>query len=272
MRSLRSAPRSAVSLRTASRAAAMTAIGSVLLGVALVLTAGPAGSAQACGQYSYGFVGTRLINDGISTSAGPFSIALPAGTYEIAMVSHDNHPSADYQTDQTQEQWFFRLDNGFESSLTDDIPNDGENVTTTIAAQTLAAATSISVHHAQLGVAPNSVDVVCVGFTPIQVSPPTSSVSPPASSVSPPTTAVSPPTSAISPPPTQSVGPASTIAPIVKGVVEPRPPVLAVTGAWSSELILVAAAAIVLGGLSVALSHAATSRTAQRQIPAMRAE
>lgn len=266
MKSPWSSSRSSAPIRAASRAASVAALTSILLTAALVLTTSPAGSAQGCGEYSFGFAGTRLINDGISTSAGPFAISLPAGTYDITMVSHDNHPTPDYQTDQTQEQWYFELDNGYESSLTTDIPNDAENMTTTIAAQTIDAATAITVHHAQLGVAPNSVDVVCVGFTPTQVSPSTSAVSPPTTLVSPPTTAVSPPTTVMTPT-TQSVSPSSTIPATVKGVVEQRPPVLAVTGASLTLLTLSAVGAIALGGLAVGLSHAARSRstTTRRQ-------
>jgi len=93
------------------------------------------GASSSCGTWSFGFAGTRLINDGISNDAGPFAITLPAGTYDVTMVSHDNHPSPDYQTSQTGEQWRFRLDSGYTSGLTKDVPSDAEWMTTTVSRQ-----------------------------------------------------------------------------------------------------------------------------------------
>jgi len=60
----------------------LLAIGTLVLGV-LTLTPVAAGAQNGCGEYSYGFAGTRLLNDGISDSAGPFTIDLPAGTYDV---------------------------------------------------------------------------------------------------------------------------------------------------------------------------------------------
>ena len=209
------------------------------LGV-FALSAGPLGAATSgCGEYSYGFTNTRLINDGISTSAGPFSITLPAGTYDIEMWSSDNHPSPDYQTNQTEEQWYFMLDNGYVSTPTSDIPNDAETMVTTVADVTIEAATAISVHHRLAGSAPNSVNVDCVGFTPVDVE-----ISPPATS---PTT--EPPT----PPPPSTPGTVTppTVPTEVKSEVE-TPPVaqLAVTGSDGSltylGLVLVLAGVVLL--------------------------
>ncbi|RZV45465.1 MAG: hypothetical protein EX269_09830 [Acidimicrobiales bacterium] len=134
--------------------------------VALVVVVPSTLSASSgCGTYSFGFAGTRLINDGISNDAGPFAITLPAGTYDISMVSHDNHPSPDYQTSQTGEQWFLKLDSGYVSPLTNDIPASEEWMTTMVNSQVIGETSAISVHHAGVG-GVNSVNVVCVGFTP----------------------------------------------------------------------------------------------------------
>jgi hypothetical protein len=243
---------------TAARSAVFAAIVSLLVALTLIATSGPAaGAAQGCGEYSFGFAGTRLIDDGISNSAGPFPITLPAGNYEISLVSHDNHPSADYQVEQTQEQWYVELDNGFTSSLADDVPAAAENLVTTIAAQPIRAATAISVHHKSPGVGPNSVDVVCVGFTSVEViaeavvrSATTSSL--PAAPVAP----AAPVVPAAPVAPVASVSPAAqtttTIEAQVAGKVEVTPAAqLAVTGASPAGLTIVAVGAILLGSVAV---------------------
>jgi len=123
-----------------------------------------AGAQSSCGEFSFSFAGTRLINDGISPSAGPFPIELPAGTYDILLESHDNHPDGEYQTEQTGEQFYFTLDNGFVSRVSDDIPANGETMSTLFERVPIERATSISVHHRGVG-GVNSVNVVCIGFT-----------------------------------------------------------------------------------------------------------
>lgn len=142
-----------------------------LLAVALVLEGHALAASTGCGEYSFGFEGTRLLNDGISTSAGSFTIALPAGTYDVTMVSHDAHDEHPGQDDQTQEQFYFTLDSGYTSPPSNDIPNDVNDMTTIVGAQEIGDTTSITVHHlGQGGV--NSVDVRCVGFTTVQVAGP----------------------------------------------------------------------------------------------------
>ncbi len=140
-----------------------------LLAAALVLPGQAASAARpGCGEYSFGFEGTRLLNDGISTSAGPFTISLPAGTYDVTMVSHDAHDDHPGQVEQTQEQWYVELDSGYRSPPTNDIPDDTNDMTTVAGAQQIGASTEISVHHLLEG-GVNSVDVVCVGFTTVTV-------------------------------------------------------------------------------------------------------
>lgn len=131
--------------------------------------AGTAGATMGCGEYSFGFDGTRLLNDGISNSAGPFAIELPAGTYDVIMQSHDAHDEHPGQTEQTEEQWFFVLDSGYESPLTVDVPDDQNHSVTVVENQTIATSSAaITVNHRGVG-SINSVDVVCVGFTPVAV-------------------------------------------------------------------------------------------------------
>lgn len=230
--------------------------GALLIIAGTVLVTAPALSASdgGCGTYSYGFTGTRLINDGISTSAGPFVIDLPAGTYDITMLSNENHPYPTYQTEQTQEQWFFVLDNGYVSPPTDDVPNDSENVVTNIGEVELAAATAISVKHLGEG-GLNSVNVECIGFTPsvVTVVPPVTTEAPaiagPATTAAPnvvaPTTTIHvdvAPVATVAP-----VAPATTVQAEVLGVVQTPEPQLAVTGRDTTVIALAGMLLIALG-------------------------
>jgi hypothetical protein len=124
-----------------------------------------AGATSQCGDYSFGFAGTRLLNDGISTSAGPFPISLPAGTYDVTLQSHDDHVAHPGQYEQTAEQFYVVLDSGWVSPPSVDIADDATEAITVHQGQVIGESTAISVHHIGLG-GVNSVDVVCVGFTP----------------------------------------------------------------------------------------------------------
>lgn len=128
------------------------------------LTAVPAGAATGCGTYSYGFEGTRLLNDGISTSAGPFTIDLPAGVYTVTLVAHDHHSTQPDVPSQTGEQYHVVLDSGYVSPASNDIPDDVDTNTTVFSGQVMKQSNAISVEHAGApGI--NSVNVICVGFT-----------------------------------------------------------------------------------------------------------
>ena len=137
----------------------------LLVGATVDGTIGNAGAEGGCGEYSFGFTDTRLINDGISNSAGPFPIDLPAGLYDVKMVGQDDHTTSPH-SDQPGERWYVDLNNGWQSPLTEDLPDDADMMTTDLAAQTIPASTAISVHHAGEGNV-NSIEVVCVGFTPV---------------------------------------------------------------------------------------------------------
>lgn len=138
----------------------------VLSGAGIVGTATTANADTGCGEYSFGFAGTRLLNDGISNTAGPFTIAMPAGTYAITLHSFDDHIDHPGQTDQTQEQWYFTLDSGYISPVSSDIPDDAVSVTDTFTGVIDQDATSITVHHLGQGNV-NSVSPMCVGFTTV---------------------------------------------------------------------------------------------------------
>ena len=133
----------------------------------MIGTASTAGAQSGCGEFSFGFEGTRLLNDGISNSAGPYPIELPAGTYTITAHSFDDHVDHPGQIEQTQEQWYIALDSGYVSPTTDDIPDEGTFVTSIFNDQKIDASTSITLHHLGEG-GVNSVSPMCVGFTTVE--------------------------------------------------------------------------------------------------------
>ena len=271
-------------------------IGAILTAMAVVLLAtgtftflsAPAGAASECGDYSYGFAGTRLINDGISTSAGPFAIDLPAGTYTVTLVSNDHHDTQINAETQPGETYHVVLNSGYVSPASTDIPDDLNDMTTTFTNQKIEASTTISVKHSGVpGI--NSVNVLCIGFTPeaaiapisetpvpeepvklpvvdtpIEVAPPTAIVDPPAE-VTPPAAVVNPPVEAT--PPTDLLIPPVVeerpVEPEVKSKVE-LPPVeaqvdppaitqLAITGPSTQAMALLGLGLlfILLGGLLI---------------------
>jgi len=149
------------------------------------------------------------------------SVTQPAGTYDITMMSYDAHDEHPGQTDQTQEQWYFELDSGYVSAPTIDIADDTNASTTTLTAQVIGASSTITVRHLGAGNV-NSVDVVCVGFTPSAtpetavsdddpVAAPTEPTEPPVADIADPATVIRKP-----PPPPIDVE--------VRGVVETPPP------------------------------------------------
>lgn len=138
----------------------------VLVASTFFTSVATASAADSCGEYSHGFSGTKLLNDGVSTSSGPYPISLPAGTYDVTLVSYDDHLSGAYHGPQPAEQWFVELDSGWVSAPSADIPDSQEWATTIHGAQMIPASSAITVRHLGVGNV-NSVEVVCVGFTPV---------------------------------------------------------------------------------------------------------
>ena len=142
-------------------ARSITALAALLL--TLAVTTVPAIASDDCGTNSFGFTETRLLNDGVSNAAGPFPADIPAGTYTVTLVSHDDHD--DDSPSQTGEQYHVVLDSGYTSPVSTDIPDSASTMTSTFHGQRINASTTISVVHAGApGI--NSVNVLCVGFTP----------------------------------------------------------------------------------------------------------
>ncbi len=243
-----------------ARDVAAKVLGAFLMIAGTVLVTAPALSAAdaGCGEYSFDFSGTRLINDGISTSAGPFAIGLPAGTYDITLVSDDNHPYPTYQTEQTQEQWFFMLDNGYVSPPTQDVPSDSQKIVTSFSAVEIAEAKTVTVQHLGEG-GVNSVNVSCIGFTTSEVevaAPATTTTEAPAIAaptatteapeIAAPTTEA-PSVEAVTTTTGVAVAPASTIETAVQGVVETPVQQLAVTGRDTNIALLAGVLMIMMG-------------------------
>jgi len=146
---------------SARKIGAACAIGAL----ALTTLASPAGANQGCGELSFSFDGTRLLNDGISNIAGPFAADIPAGTYTVTLIASDQHDEQVDVPSQDGEQYHVVLDSGYVSPASTDIPDDANTSTTVISGQVIAQSNAISVRHGGAdGI--NSVDVVCVGFTP----------------------------------------------------------------------------------------------------------
>jgi hypothetical protein len=138
----------------------------VVSGLALLAMATPASAVMGCGQYSFAFDGALLLNDGVSNTAGPFAIEVPAGTYDVAVQTHDAHDENREQLEQTQEQVYFTLDSGYVSAVTTDIRSDRNTAVDEFLGQEIGASTSVVLHHLGEG-GVNSLDVTCVGFTPV---------------------------------------------------------------------------------------------------------
>lgn len=244
-----------------------------------------AGAATGCGTYSYGFEGTRLLNDGISDVSGPYPIDLPAGVYTVTLVAHDHHDTQVNIPTQSGEQYVVELDSGYTSPPSTDIPDDQILTTTVFTNQTVDASKQITVRHGgEPGI--NSVDVLCVGFTPeesqdpvVEVpapeppaietptsdgpvvedpTPETPVVQPPASD--PPVQDISDPVSIIRIP---EIVPPAVVVPEVSGTVElpPVTPQLAITGpgAHAELLLSVGAVLIAFGVLLVRRERRLTS-------------
>lgn len=241
-------------------------VAAVLMAVMLIPSLfSPAGAADGCGQYSFGFTGTRLLNDGISDVAGPFPIELPAGTYTVTLVAHDHHDTQVDVPTQPGEQYVVVLDSGYTSGPSTDIADDETITTTVFVNQVIEASSAITVRH--LGVPGiNSVDVVCVGFTPEPtiapsnpLDPPTDVVvDPPVQDIGDPATVVREPPSVTTPSdasgdtdPVPATG--DPVVPEVKGVVVAPAAQLAITGPrnHATSMILLGVLMVSVGAILV---------------------
>lgn len=222
----------------------VAAAATLLAAIVIPALGATAGASDACGQYSYGFTGTRLLNDGISDMAGPYAIDLPAGTYTVTLVAHDHHDTQVGIPTQPAEEYVVVLDSGYTSPPSTDIADDATVTTTVFTGQVIGASTAITVRHGGVpGI--NSVDVVCVGFTPEADS--DALIEEP---VEEPVQDISDPVGVVRDP---EIVPPAEITPEVKGTIEtpPASPQLALTGpgVYAQTMVLFGLVMISVGAL-----------------------
>ena len=127
------------------------------------IAAGPLGAEESC-TLSVDFGDARLLNNGIDDAAGPFAAELAAGTYTITVVSEDFHSTQVGVGTQPAEQFHILTDSGYRSPATNDIADDSDTVTTVFTGQAIDDTTSISLVHALIGDAVNSVSPISACF------------------------------------------------------------------------------------------------------------
>lgn len=107
------------------------------------------------------------------TKRGPYATNIPAGTYDIAYVSYDDHSVHGGQNQQF-EQWYIEgYANGvkvYTSTSTTDVPEDSDYLVGSFDRAVMPAIDSIVIRHVlDHNLAPQSVEAVCVGFTAIPI-------------------------------------------------------------------------------------------------------
>ena len=134
-------------------------------GTGAATVARPTGNPCASNEFSVGFDASVVLIDPTTTTAGPFAVNVPAGTYDI-IVSTWLGPE-DIAA-QTMEQWFFTTDSGYQSPLTNDFsPELLQNQE--FQGQTIGATTSVTLHHKAPGMtSANSVHPLCIGFRTVE--------------------------------------------------------------------------------------------------------
>ena len=138
------------------------AAGTLLLST-VATVAGPLGAQSEC-SFRFAFEGTRLLNDGISNTAGPFDLALDAGTYTITVISYDDHDLQPEIGTQPEESFHIVLDSGYRSPATSDIPDDVNSVTTVFEGQVIEDSTTITLEHVGIDFGVNSVQPLEICF------------------------------------------------------------------------------------------------------------
>jgi hypothetical protein len=115
-------------------------------------------------------------SDAGKSTAGPVSFALPAGTWDVYLVSYDDHSNKTHQT-QLEEQWFLQGWLGesivFTSPTTPDLPDTTDVKEFFVGSLTSAQAIDkvLAVHAAYPSGAPHSVAPLCAAFYPTGTSP-----------------------------------------------------------------------------------------------------
>jgi hypothetical protein len=140
-----------------------------------LLAAPAAAESTACASDHDITIQQLLLNTRAGFSPGDATISLaapiPAGDYELTMVSYDEHSSKLIdQSDQIHEQWFLQLLDTqgavvFESDISPDLPDDQDWLTFTTGGRITGEAVTMRVVHAELDTNVNSIIAHCAGFT-----------------------------------------------------------------------------------------------------------
>lgn len=207
----------------------------------------PTNRTCSANDYSIAFPADLALIAPSPTTGGPFSVSVPAGTYDIVVWSWLG--LEDYPT-HVDERWYFTTDSGYTSPLTTD--SSPELVTADqFSNQTLGATSSITVHHSAPGSAEaNSVHPLCIGFRTVSA-PQTTSVET-TTTVAETTTTVAETTTTV-----QVAGPTTTTtaAPTTTTAAAVQPAQLALTGASELSMSLgLAGAALTLAGVATLIA------------------
>ncbi len=212
----------------------------ILLGALLFGTAGTLSAQAPCGgDVGVEFSDVQLLHTDSGAVAGPFSIQLAAGTYDVSTLSYDPHSTQAGASDQPMEQWRFALDSGFTSPFTSDIPLNADEVSDTWYGLRIDESTSLTLHHHGVG-GVNSVWPRCISFHRVDTPDLESTPQPPASD---PDLEPGDATTEVTVAPEATVTPEATVAPEatvtpeveVQGVIEERPSTATSSSATSSS-------------------------------------
>lgn len=121
----------------------------------------PTGNPCSSNEFSIAFDESVVLLDPDQVTAGPFSVNVPAGTYDIVVstwLGFEELPA------QTMEQWYFTTDSGYTSPITND-PSPELLWNQAFEGQTIGDTTSVTLHHKAPGMeSVNSVHPICIGF------------------------------------------------------------------------------------------------------------
>jgi hypothetical protein len=114
--------------------------------------------------------------DAATAMAGPVAFSLPAGTWDVQLVSYDNHSAKTHQA-QKMEQWYLEGSlNGavvFQTPATGDLPEDVDYAAFGVGSITTSSAIDQvkAFHFAYPSTEPHSVAPLCASFLPAGTAP-----------------------------------------------------------------------------------------------------
>lgn len=103
---------------------------------------------------------------------GPVAVSIPAGTYDVTLMSFDIHSSKEAVPGQPEERYFLELSNGQTTGAISDLPEDQDTLVEKVETgfNVTADLTTVTARHLKYpdpGV-PNSLIPVCAAFDPVE--------------------------------------------------------------------------------------------------------